>query len=239
MIFTKKLVEKTIWFSLIMQLITSIIPIHAFFIKLPENDKILSDILGLETIVQFVEMIFYIWIASSVLNVNKMASRRYIDWFITTPMMLLSTIMFMKYRETKETKDNDNDNDNLDKKPLTTKNFLTDNKENILLIFGYNLLMLLFGYLGETNVISNYISIPIGFIFFIKSFEIIYKNYANKTLQGEKLFLFLTIIWGLYGVAATFSTNLKNVSYNVLDIISKNFYGLYIYYEILKLAGVN
>jgi len=239
MIFTKKLVEKTIWFSLIMQLITSIIPIHAFFIKLPENDKILSDILGLETIVQFVEMIFYIWIASSVLNVNKMASRRYIDWFITTPMMLLSTIMFMKYRETKETKDNDNDNDDLDKKPLTTKNFLTDNKENILLIFGYNLLMLLFGYLGETNVISNYISIPIGFIFFIKSFEIIYKNYANKTLQGEKLFLFLTIIWGLYGVAATFSTNLKNVSYNVLDIISKNFYGLYIYYEILKLAGVN
>lgn len=235
MIFTKKLVEKTIWFSLIMQLITSFIPIHAFFIKLPENDKILGNILGLETIVQFVEMIFYVWIASSVLNVNKMASRRYIDWFITTPMMLLSTIMFMKYKETKETKQAGD----LDKKPLTTKNFLTDNKENIFLIFGYNLLMLLFGYLGETNVISNYISIPIGFIFFIKSFEVIYKNYANKTLQGEKLFLFLTIIWGLYGVAATFSANLKNVSYNVLDIVSKNFYGLYIYYEILKLAGVN
>jgi amino acid permease len=141
----------------------------------------------------------------------------------------------MKYKETKETKDDDD----LDKKPLTTKNFLTDNKENIFLIVGYNLLMLLFGYLGETNVISNYISIPIGFIFFIKSFEVIYKNYANKTLQGEKLFLFLTIIWGLYGVAATFTANLKNVSYNVLDIVSKNFYGLYIYYEILKLSGVN
>ena len=238
MIFTKKLVEKTIWFSLIMQLITSFIPIHAFFIKLPENDKILGDILGLETIVQFVEMVFYVWIASSVLNVNKMASRRYIDWVITTPMMLLSTIMFMKYKEVKETKETKG-NDDLDKKPLTTKNFLTDNKENIFLIFGYNLLMLLFGYLGETNVISNYISIPIGFIFFIKSFEVIYKNYANKTLQGEKLFLFLTIIWGLYGVAATFSANLKNVSYNVLDIVSKNFYGLYIYYEILKLSGVN
>ena len=82
MIFTKKLVEKTIWFSLIIQLITSLIPLHAFFIKLPENDKILGDILGLETIVQFVEMIFYVWIASSVLNVNKMASRRYIDWFL-------------------------------------------------------------------------------------------------------------------------------------------------------------
>lgn len=235
MVFTKKLVEKTIWFSLLMQLITSIIPLHAFFIKIPENDKILTDILGLETIVQFVEMIFYIWIAYSVLNVNKMASRRYIDWVITTPMMLLSTIMFMKYKETKEIK---KDND-LEKKSLNTKDFLNDNKENIFSIFGYNLLMLLFGYLGETNVISKYLSIPIGFIFFIKSFEIIYKNYANKTLQGEKLFLFLTIIWGLYGIAATFPVNMKNVSYNMLDLISKNFYGLYIYYEIMKLKNNN
>ncbi len=235
MLFTKKLVEKTIWFSLLMQLITSIIPLHAFFIKIPENDKILTDILGLETIVQFVEMIFYIWIAYSVLNVNKMASRRYIDWVITTPMMLLSTIMFMKYKETKEIK---KDND-LEKKSLNTKDFLNDNKENIFSIFGYNLLMLLFGYLGETNVISKYLSIPIGFIFFIKSFEIIYKNYANKTLQGENLFLFLTIIWALYGIAATFPVNMKNVSYNMLDLISKNFYGLYIYYEIMKLKNNN
>tara|TARA_B100001094_G_C18193112_1_gene808666 strand:+ start:1276 stop:1932 length:657 start_codon:yes stop_codon:yes gene_type:complete len=218
-----------------MQLITSIIPLHAFFIKIPENDKILTDILGLETIVQFVEMIFYIWIAYSVLNVNKMASRRYIDWVITTPMMLLSTIMFMKYKETKEIK---KDND-LEKKSLNTKDFLNDNKENIFSIFGYNLLMLLFGYLGETNVISKYLSIPIGFIFFIKSFEIIYKNYANKTLQGENLFLFLTIIWALYGIAATFPVNMKNVSYNMLDLISKNFYGLYIYYEIMKLKNNN
>tara|TARA_A100001011_G_scaffold362700_1_gene411985 strand:- start:30 stop:725 length:696 start_codon:yes stop_codon:yes gene_type:complete len=228
MFFTKNLVKKTIWFSLLMQLITGIIPLHAFFIRIPEDDKILTDILGLETIVQFVEMIFYIWLAYSVLNINKMASRRYIDWVITTPMMLLSTIMFMKYKETKQ------DND-LDKNTLKTKDFLNDNKKNIFSIFGYNLLMLLFGYLGETNIISKYFSIPIGFIFFIKSFEIIYKNYANKTLQGEKLFLFLTIIWGLYGIAAMFPANMKNVSYNILDIISKNFYGLYIYYEIIKL----
>lgn len=235
MIFTKKLVEKTIWFSLIIQLITSIIPLHAFFIKIPTKDKILTDILGLETIVQIVEMIFYIWIAYSVLNINKMTTRRYIDWVITTPMMLLSTIMFMKYKEYNE--NNENKEDNLDKKPLTTKTFLNDNKKNIYSIFGLNLLMLLFGYLGERNVISKYISIPIGFIFFAKSFEIIYKNYANKTLQGEKLFLFLTIVWALYGVAAMFPVNMKNVSYNILDIISKNFYGLYIYYEIMKLKN--
>ena len=29
--------------------------------------------------------------------------------------------------------------------------------------------------------------------------------------------------------------NLKNISYNGLDLIAKNFYGLYIYYKIVQL----
>ena len=70
MVATKGLVTKTIWFSLVMQLITSLIPLRGFFISLPEEHKILSDILALETVVQFVEMVFYVWIAYAVLNVN-------------------------------------------------------------------------------------------------------------------------------------------------------------------------
>tara|TARA_A100001388_G_C28738728_1_gene485666 strand:- start:748 stop:1431 length:684 start_codon:yes stop_codon:yes gene_type:complete len=225
MIFTKELVERTIWLSLVMQFITSIIPLHAFFITISKKDKILSDILALETIVQLVEMIFYIWIAYAILNINKMTSRRYIDWVITTPIMLLSTIMFMKYKE----------HITFNKEIITTKKFLSDNKRQIFSIFSFNLLMLIFGYFGEINILSKYIAIPLGFVFFFKSFEIIYKDYAIKTLQGKNLFLFLLIVWSLYGVAATFSPNLKNVSYNLLDLVSKNFYGLYIYYEILKL----
>ena len=31
-----------------------------------------------------------------------MTPRRYIDWFITTPTMLISTIIFMEYRKNKE-----------------------------------------------------------------------------------------------------------------------------------------
>ena len=31
----------------------------------------------------------------------------------------------------------------------------------------------------------------------------------------------------------------KNVSYNMLDIVSKNFYGLYIYYKILQIKKEN
>jgi|TARA_B110000259_G_scaffold128639_1_gene145274 bacteriorhodopsin len=226
---TIKTVKNTIWFSLILQIITGLIPLPGLFIKLEEKDAILSDILFLETIVQFIELLFYVWIAFSVLNIKKMASRRYIDWMITTPTMLLSTIMFMKYQERKE-------NNELENKPLKTMGFIKENKDLILKIFGFNFLMLLFGYLGEINTISKYIAIPIGFGFFYKSFELIFNNYASVTNKGRNLFLFLVSVWSLYGVAAIMSPNVKNISYNLLDIVAKNFYGLYIYYEIRQMT---
>lgn len=228
--FTIKTVKNTIWFSLILQIITGLIPIPGLYIKLQEKDKILTDILLLETVVQFIELFFYVWIAFSILNIKRMASRRYLDWFITTPTMLLSTIMFMKYQERKEKNE-------LQNKPLTTKNFITENKDIIIKIFGFNFLMLVFGYLGEINTISKYISIPIGFGFFYKTFELIYNNYANFTNKGKQLFAFIASVWSLYGIAAMMKPNEKNISYNLLDIVAKNFYGLYIYYEITRIAN--
>ena len=159
MLFTKTLVKNTIWFSLIVQIVTGLVSLHGLFLTLPKKDAILTDILGLETIVQFIEAAFYIWIAYATVNVNIMASRRYIDWVITTPTMLISTIMFMKYQEHKEQK-------KLKSKPVTTMKFFEENKDLIIRMCAYNMAMLAFGYLGETNVISKYISIPIGFFFF-------------------------------------------------------------------------
>ena len=227
--FTIKTVKNTIWFSLILQIITGLIPLQGLFIKLEEKDAILSDILTLETTVQFIELLFYVWIAFSVMNIKKMAARRYIDWVITTPTMLLSTVMFMKYQERKERGE-------LESKPLKTMEFIKENKDQILKLFGFNFLMLAFGYLGEVNTISKYIAIPIGFGFFYKAFELIYNNYAATTTIGKQLFTFLVSVWSLYGVAAIMSPNVKNVSYNLLDIVAKNFYGLYIYYQITQLS---
>ena len=47
-------VKNTMWFSLLVQIITGIVSLHGLFITLPEKDSILTDILGLETMVQFV-----------------------------------------------------------------------------------------------------------------------------------------------------------------------------------------
>ena len=40
----------------------------------------------------------------------------------------------------------------------------------------------------------------------------------------------------MYGVSATFDVVTKNISYNLLDIVSKNFYGLFIYYKVKELS---
>ena len=110
------------------------------------------------------------------------------------------------------------------------------NKVNILKITFYNAMMLLFGILGEMEILDKKISVGIGFIFFYLSFKTIYDEYAVRTEYGLKLFKFLTFFWSMYGVAALADLKTKNISYNLLDIVSKNFYGLYIYYYITTIA---
>lgn len=220
-----KLVGKTIYFSLFVQIITTLISIDGLRYDLSDKDKILKDILILETIVQIIEGIFYVWVVSALKNINLMTPRRYIDWFITTPTMLLSTIIFMEYLKNTET--------------FTLQEFLNTHKENIILIFFSNFMMLLFGYLGEIGKMNKKRSVIYGFIPFMISFYIIYDNYAKHTDLGKKLFTFLFIVWSLYGFAALLGTKNKNISYNLLDIVAKNFYGLFIYFYILHINGKN
>ena len=224
-----KLVEKTITFSLWIQIITTVISLDGFRYDVTPNNYILKEILFIETIVQVIEGFFYSNIIKGLHDLDLMTSRRYFDWVITTPAMLFSTIIFFKYSELKE-------NNTLE--PFTTEEFYYKNKDNIHKIIIYNALMLMFGYLGETGVLDKKIGIPLGFVFFLLSFNVIYKEYAIHSKLGILLFKILFSIWILYGVAAMMPGREKNISYNILDIFSKNFYGLFIYYKIRELNGV-
>jgi bacteriorhodopsin len=224
---TNTLVSKTIYFSLVVQIITTIVSLGGLFVKIKDNDYVLKEILLLEGVVQIIESCFYIWVIFAIHNLKSVTPRRYIDWVFSTPIMLISTIVFMKYQELKDK--------NLDTS-FKMIDFLKDNKSNIFKIFIYNGLMLLCGFLGEAGVIDKRIGITLGFIFFYLSFDLIYKEYAKKSILGKKLFTFLLVVWGLYGVAAMTDIKTKNISYNILDIISKNFYGLFIYYKIVQMS---
>ena len=222
----KDLLLLTVKISLLIQILTGLVSAGGIFIKLDKKDLVLKDVLIIETVVQLIEGLFYIYIAYAMTNIKEdtIASRRYFDWVITTPIMLLSTIMFMEYESSKEINET-----------VTTKKIILDNKNELIKIGIYNFAMLAFGYLGETNMLNKQISIPIGFVFFGLSFFEIWNKFAFKTEKTRNLYYFLISIWSLYGVAAVMPVIPKNVMYNCLDIVSKNFYGLYIFYEVIKL----
>lgn len=216
--------------SLIIQFVTGIVGLYGNSHKLDKKDEILKSALKLETLVQLVEFIFYVYLVYSIHNKivpNNITSIRYFDWMITTPTMLLSTIIYLKYNEEKEKN-----------KTIELFDLLKSEKNNILKILFANWMMLLFGYLGEINVIDIKYTTPIGFIFFAYMFKLLYSNYAVKTEEGLKLYWSMFFIWSLYGVAAVFDFNIKNTSYNILDIFAKNFYGIFLFI-LIKSKSIN
>ena len=139
---TKKIVSYyNLLFMLFVQILTTGISLDGFNREIDEKGCI-KEILGLETIVQVVEGMVYLWISYSINDLSKMLDRRYMDWAITTPLMLLSTIVFMKYNENREKNE----------KPITFWGFMKDNRNIIIQIFDNNALMLFFGYLGEKRI---------------------------------------------------------------------------------------
>ena len=229
---SKSLLKYSVFFSLFIQIITGLATFNGIFVKIPESDKMLTDVLILENIVQFIESAFYVYIAYTLykIDIHSVTYKRYFDWVLTTPTMLLSTIMFMHYKNNKLANTNDIN---------TTSAFFTKFKKEVIAIVFFNFLMLLFGFLGETNILSNIVSIPIGFIFFALSFYTIFINFVSENenykaiaLDNKYLYYFLLCVWSLYGVAAILPSLQKNISYNLLDIIAKNFYGVYIYLQI-------
>ena len=217
-----ELVKKSVYISLVIQVITGVIQLYPLFMDIPEEYKILKQTLALETVVQFIEAAFYSWLAYGLYKMKDVTSTRYFDWMITTPIMLLSTSIYLEYLKNKD---------------LKLMDFLDGNKNLIMKIFIANWLMLLVGFLGETKRISHMVSIPIGFIFFGYSFYKIYENFAVGTVEGMNLFIILTVIWSLYGVVSPLSTNIKNLFYNILDMFSKNFYGLFLFYKIMQVVN--
>jgi hypothetical protein len=228
--FIKYLVKDTMYISLYAQIITLFIGISAQFIKLSSTNRILKDALALENIVQFIEGSFYVWfIYFYTKNVDKIdiAKYRYYDWFLTTPTMILSAICYFVY--------NNKININTDNLKFTIFDLINNDYKKIFEIFYYNFSMLFFGYLQEINVINILYSTLIGFIFFFLLFYKLYIYYVTNSKDNYLIFYIMAFIWSIYGVAALFNYKIKNAFYNILDIFSKNFYGLFLSYLIYKL----
>jgi hypothetical protein len=209
--------------SVVIQVITGIIEIITLLIKVPLKFSFLKQMMLLEIFVQVIEGSFYAYWLYNFKNIANITPKRYFDWMITTPTMLINLIFYLIFLEKKD----NNTSDKLNFFTLFKKEFYT-----IIPVLLLNWAMLLFGYLGETSVIPVLLGVSLGFIPFLIYYYIIYKKYALLTNDGLKIYYYFFIFWSLYGIVAVLPYKLKNMCYNILDLFSKNFFGLFLTYLI-------
>jgi len=176
------------------------------------NDKRIRNIMNLETCISIIAAFFYGKFITSiekkgVIDYKEMNSTRYADWAITTPIMLLVLVLVFLY--------------NTNGGALPISSYL------VILLLNYG--MLGFGYLGETGVMNKLFANITGFVFFAGLYGYIYNTFLSKKYNFENMLLYFTflILWTLYGVVYFMEDISKNFGYNILDLFSKCFVGIF------------
>ena len=206
--------------SLIVQFLVGFIDYFAVNIEINSKDEILKDLLKVELFVQTIEFVFYIWLIYYFSKVSQnITPFRYLDWAITTPIMLITLSAFLNHDGSTASRLSD---------------FLSDHTGSIVKIVLLNAAMLLFGLIGEFGYLSHYMSTALGFIPFVLNFKYIKDTFLPSSEDQFKnaLFYWFVFFWSLYGVFAVMSYTIKNTGYNILDIFAKNFFGLFLAYII-------
>jgi len=206
--------------SLGIQFLIGIIDYLAINIEVNLEDEILKDLIKVEFFVQIIEFIFYIWLIYYFSKKTRnITSFRYLDWSITTPLMLITLSAFLKHNRNE---------------PFRLNDFVSNHQSSILKIVFLNAAMLLFGFIGEIGLLNPYVSTTLGFIPFILNFKYIKDTFlqTSEDIYKNGLFYWFAFTWSLYGVFAVMSYTIKNTGYNILDVFSKNFFGIFLAYNI-------
>jgi bacteriorhodopsin len=211
------LVKASFMITYILLLTTATI---TFIEALRTENPLIRHIFNLETCISLVASYFYsVFVAQldtfekekKMIDWETMTKTRYIDWAITTPLMLLVLCAFLA-NESK-----------------TILHFTT-----IGIVVVLNYIMLYLGYLGETGVMDRTTACIGGFVPFAGLFYLIYKSFIVTGEGFNKYFLFplYLVFWTGYGLVYLLEESYKNIAMNILDCISKCLIGiaLWIYY---------
>jgi hypothetical protein len=216
-------VQQTTKLSLLVQAITGVVGAFGLIIPVSPANKILNQVLTLEMIVQGIEFLFYTFFVT-LLNLNVLTTLRYFDWFLSTPTMLFTLAAYFIYTGYQEREQ--------DTSEITMDYVWNTYKKEIMIILVANFFMLLFGLLGELGYLSKGTAFTLGTVGLLVSFATLYKEFALQSTLGKQVFLPIFGAWSLYGIAFLQNSVVKNISYNFLDIIAKNIFGLFLAYQI-------
>ena len=180
------------------------------------SDSKVRHILNLETCISVVAAFFYSKFIADIedketnklpLDYKSITLQRYTDWMITTPIMLLVLCLAFVYNN---------------KQSL---NFFT-----FLVILLLNYAMLISGFAGETGIIQNTnLTQFMGFFFFAILFGFLYVKFLSKknNFDNKIIYYSFLILWAFYGIFYNMDHELRNIGYNVLDLLAKCFVGIF------------
>ena len=191
-----------------------------FIEAMRSNDPRIRHIMNLETCISVVAAYFYTVFNEKIkkkIDWNELTRMRYLDWSITTPLMLLSLCLVLS---------------------MNSKTVI--HIVPFLFILVMNFLMLFFGYLGETNKLGRGVADGLGFVAFFAMFGYIYKEYVQPkySLDNYILFSLFVVIWSLYGVAYLLPDIPKNIFMNYLDLTAKCLVGIGLWAYYTKILRV-
>jgi hypothetical protein len=136
--------------------------------------------------------------------------------------MLVSAIGFMYYEELRIATSSDSET------VLTLTTLWNDKfRSSIISVVLLNAVMLIIGFMVEVQRIPP-IYLITATIAFIGYYIIILIDVGTVSSATILLWFYMFMVWGCYGIAATQPFGRKNISYNLLDILSKNVYGVFL-----------
>jgi bacteriorhodopsin len=190
------------------------------------NNPNVRHVLNLETCISLVAGYFYSLFIEKIAKADETQTNmdwsetsqiRYMDWFITTPFMLVALCLVLSTN--------------------INKTICLTTMVGVILL---NYLMLYVGYLGEMKTISVFSAELVGFAAFFAMFYAIFVKYVKSStnVANRVLFGIYFAIWSMYGVAYLFNEEYKNITMNFLDLSSKCFMGigLWVYYTKIIVA---
>ena len=165
-------------------------------------------VMNLETCVSIVAAFFYSMFTELAkqdplpyAEINKL---RYIDWFITTPMMLLALCIVMSM-ERKES-------------PRITV---------FAVVLALDLAMLSLGYMGETGTLDRRLAWTLSTGAFVALFGFLWASGRPQTFASKLSYFTFLSVWSVYGLVYFLDEQTKNTIFNVLDLLAKALVGIF------------
>jgi bacteriorhodopsin len=177
---------------------------------------LVRHIMNIETAISLVAGLVYGYMNEEIrkpgADLKKITQARYVDWSITTPLILLVILLFYNGENA-----------------IDYKTYLG--------IATLNAGMLYSGYAGETGAINKMTGGILGFLFFGAMLALFY-TCCLPSNKNPIVFYSFALIWTIYGVVYYIEDEeTKNIGYNILDVIAKALFGvvLWTYYgKVLK-----